>query len=91
MTAGSCFIYRKEHFHAVGGFNPALKTNEDHELAKRMHKHRRFVFFHDIKVRTSSRRIGKMGWLGIVSFYIKASAAFMLKGGALKQGYPDYD
>lgn len=91
LTAGSCFIYRKEYFHKVGGFDPAFITNEDHELAKRMHRHKRFVFFHDIKVRTSSRRVSKMGFFGLVKWYIKSSAAYFLRGGYLKRTYPDYE
>lgn len=91
VTAGSCFVYAKKHFHKVGGFNPIWKTNEDHELARRIHQHKRFVFFHDIKVETSARRIGKMGFLPLSIFYIKASAAFFLKRGSLKKGYPDYE
>lgn len=85
VTMGSCFVYRKEHFNRVGGFDPEFITNEDHELAGRMHKHRRFVFFHDISIGTSSRRIRSMGWFRLMKLYLKSSAVFLLRRGSLRK------
>jgi glycosyltransferase involved in cell wall biosynthesis len=89
LTAGSCFVYSKKYFDALKGFKDEWLTNEDHELARRMHKHRRFVFLNDIKVHTSSRRIRQMGFLRLLLFYIKSSAVFGLKNSYVKGGYPE--
>lgn len=91
VTTGSCFIYSKKYFHEVGGFDPKFILNEDHELAKRMHRHnKRFVFFQDIKVETSARRVEKMGFMNLALLYLKADAFFVLKKAPPKETYPDW-
>ncbi|MBI2172824.1 MAG: glycosyltransferase [Candidatus Aenigmarchaeota archaeon] len=90
MTAGSCFIYRKDVFERAGGFDPLLMTNEDHDLAIRASKLMRFMYFDDIHVMTSSRRVRKMGFLGALKIYIKSTFAYFLNGTHIR-GYWDYD
>ncbi len=90
MTAGSCFIYRKDVFERAGGFNQSLMTNEDHDLAIRASKLSRFVYFDDIPVLTSSRRIRRNGFLGSVKIYLKSTFAYFLNGTHIR-GYWDYD
>ena len=77
MTAGSCFAYRADIFRESGGFDPRFVTNEDHELAKRVSKHSRFVFA-DIHVYTSARRAKKVGLFHLVKTYAKSTFMFLL-------------
>ncbi len=90
MTAGSCFVYRKDVFDKAGGFNPALLTNEDHDLAIRASRISRFMYFDDIHVMTSSRRVGRKGFIGSVKMYLKSTFAYFLNGTGIR-GYWDYD
>jgi len=78
MTAGSCFTYRKSVFRRAGGFDPRLLTNEDHDLADRAAKIKRFAFFEDICVYTSTRRVKNKGFLTMCVVYFKSSATFFL-------------
>jgi len=84
MTAGSCFAYDKKIFREVGGFNPEFLTNEDHELAGRVSRIKRFAFFRDIHVYTSSRRIAKIGLLRTLKTYVKSSMIYFLNHGYLR-------
>jgi glycosyltransferase involved in cell wall biosynthesis len=90
MTAGSCFVYRKDIFRRVGMFNPTMMTNEDHDLAIRASRLMRFEYFDGMHVMTSSRRVGKMGLLGAMKIYMKSTTIYFLNKGHLR-GYWDYD
>jgi len=79
MTTGSLFIYSKKAFERAGGFNINFMTNEDHELARRASKFGRFVFFNDVHVTTSARRVNRMGLGSAIKMYIK-STLFLYKG-----------
>ncbi len=78
LTGGSCFAYRRKIFLKAGGFNPVFMTNEDHDLAGRVSKISRFMFFDDITAYTSCRRIKKNGLLRMVKLYFKSTAIYFL-------------
>jgi peptidoglycan-N-acetylglucosamine deacetylase len=78
VTIGSCFIYRKSVFKKVGGFNPKFLTNEDHDLAMRVAKKEKFVYFNNITVGVSTRRAKRWGMLKIIKVYIKSTLIFIL-------------
>lgn len=84
ITAGSCFAYKKSIFKKLGGFNPNFLTNEDHELAERVNKIKKFVFFHDISVYTSSRRVANFGIIKSVIMYAKSTFVYFLNHGYLR-------
>ncbi|MBI2580034.1 MAG: glycosyltransferase [Candidatus Aenigmarchaeota archaeon] len=90
MTAGSCFVYRKDVFERAGRFNPALLTNEDHDLAIRASRMMRFRYFDDIHVFTSSRRVRKKGFFRSVKMYFKSTFAYFFNRTHIR-GYWDYD
>lgn len=84
ITAGSCFIYKKDVLKKTGGFNTRFITNEDHDLAKRANKLKRFKFFKDVVVYTSCRRVSSMGELKTIKTYLKSTLFFYLKNSYLK-------
>ncbi len=84
MTAGSCFAYRKQVFNKAGGFNIEFMTNEDHDLAGRAGKIKKFAFFRDIVVYTSSRRVVKLGVLRSTKLYAKSTLVYFLNHGHLR-------
>src|SRR3989338_4787493 len=43
MTNGSCFVFDAKVFRKVGGYSNVILTNEDHDLARRIHRNKRFV------------------------------------------------
>ena len=84
ITGGSCFVYTKKAFDAVGGFDPKFITNEDHDLARRVSKIKRFMFFDDVVVGTSARRIRSKGLFNIIRIYIKSTLVYFLNNGWLR-------
>lgn len=84
ITAGSCFIYRRDAFKRSGGFNPQLFTNEDHDMARRISKIGRFVYFDDVSISTSVRRIAKLGFWNMLFTYIKSTLIYVLNKGCIK-------
>ena len=85
MTNGSLFVYRKNLFEKMGGFNEKLLTCEDQDLAIRIGKISRFGMI-DVKVLTSSRRIKNFGFWKYFLIYLKMSVFFILK----HKSYPKY-
>lgn len=84
ITGGSCFAYRKKVFFRAGMFNPKFITNEDHDLARRVSRISRFMFFDGITAHTSCRRIKKKGLPTMVKLYIKSSMIYFLNHGYLR-------
>ncbi len=78
MTSGSCFVYRKEIFDRIGGFDATIQANEDHDLARRASKHARFGYFGDIKVLTSARRVKKLGFAGTWKTYLRMVLSYFI-------------
>lgn len=79
ITHGSLFVYKRDIFEKAGMFNPEMMTNEDHDMAKRASRFGRFVFFGDVRIQTSARRVNRMGAIGAIKTYMK-STVFFLKG-----------
>ena len=71
-------------FNAVGGFDHALLTNEDHDIARRIAKEKHVRYFPEITVYTSSRRVAKCGIFRMVMTYAKSTIVYFLKHKSLK-------
>ncbi len=84
VTIGSCFAFRRDIFFKVNGFNEKMLTNEDHDLANRVNKIKRFMFFGDIVVETSARRLNSLGILKILKIYTKSSFLYVLNKSYLR-------
>ncbi len=84
ITAGSCFAFRRDVFFKAGSFNERFLTNEDHDLAQRVSKIKRFMFFNDIVIETSSRRIKKFGLLRSLKIYVKSTLIYLLNKSYLR-------
>ncbi|HLD49041.1 MAG TPA: glycosyltransferase [archaeon] len=84
MTAGSCFAFDRKTFREAGGYNPEFITNEDHELASRINKIKRFRYFGDIKVFVSTRRVRKLGFWKSLKIYFKSTVVFFLNRSYLR-------
>ena len=79
MTLGSCFVFEKGIFRSVGGFDPQLLTNEDHDIARRISKKMRVRYFPGITVYTSSRRVEKTGLFKLIMMYAESSMVYFIK------------
>jgi glycosyltransferase involved in cell wall biosynthesis len=55
-VAGMNFVFRKDFFDKIGGYNVNLKSAEDIDLAKRLKKFGKIKFNRNLIVYTSSRR-----------------------------------
>ncbi len=84
ITTGSCFAFRRDMFFKAGGFDERMLTNEDHDLARRVNRLKRFVFFNDIVVETSSRRVNKFGLLRAAKIYLKSTMIYVLNNSYLR-------
>lgn len=69
IVAGVCIIARKKVFDKIKGFNPDLRTSEDYDLMERLRKKGKFILVNE-SVYTSDRRLRKMGYLGLLKYYL---------------------
>ncbi len=84
MTGGSCLACSRSIFKKISGFNERLMNNDDHDVARKAGKLGKFVFFDDIIVHTSSRRVKKMGILKSFKVYSKAVLLYFLNHGYVR-------
>lgn len=76
--AGNCVAYRKKAFWAVKGFDEEMEASEDQDLCIRVSRLGEVVYLKDVTAWTSSRRLKKMGWLGLLLDWGKTTANFLL-------------
>lgn len=86
FSTGSCIIASRRAFRAVGGFNPSLLTNEDHDLVQKLRRGGGVRYCKDIVVATSARRVRTLGLVGTLMTYAHSVAQFLLNRKSL-QGY----
>ncbi|PIO05788.1 hypothetical protein COT29_04230 [Candidatus Micrarchaeota archaeon CG08_land_8_20_14_0_20_59_11] len=63
--AGNCVAYRRDAFFKISGFDEEMQASEDQDLCVRISKLGRVVYLTDVTAFTSSRRLKKMGWIGL--------------------------
>jgi len=76
--AGNCVAYRRDAFFKIKGFDEEMEASEDQDLCIRISKHGRVVYLDDVVATTSSRRLKKMGWLGLSLDWGKTTINFLL-------------
>ncbi|MEM2874483.1 MAG: glycosyltransferase [Candidatus Hadarchaeales archaeon] len=59
--AGTCVAYKRRPFMEVNGFDETMVASEDFDLCKRISKKGRVSFLREVVVKTSRRRLRKMG------------------------------
>jgi glycosyltransferase involved in cell wall biosynthesis len=79
-TPGFNMAVRKEIYEKCGGFDTALVTGEDLDLAKKMSRFGRIKFVPSLVVGVSARRIKKWGLLKFVVFHLVNLFNFAFKG-----------
>lgn len=89
--AGWCIIIRKDVFEKVGGFNPAYRICEDHDLIKRAAKMGRFGFMLDSFVWVSTRRFNKEGRLKYFAKVVAITVLYNIFGVEKTQKLFDYE
>lgn len=65
LAGGWCIFVKKEIHHKLGGFNENLMLGEDSDYAQRGVKLGKFRFIRSTKIRVSSRRMKKEGYLKV--------------------------
>ena len=76
-VAGSCVAYRKKDFDAIGGFDTETHSAEDMDLTQRISKRGRVAFFFHVVVPTSDRRVHKLGLVGLMQDWTRASIMYI--------------
>ncbi len=84
-TIGSCFIFRRDVFEKVGGFNENLITVEDTDLTYRVSRVSRFKRINAI-AKTSARRANNQNPL---KYLMKSVTAFLMYS-INRKSYPPY-
>jgi len=84
-TIGGCFIFRKDIFEKVGGFNENLITVEDTDLARRVSKISKFKKI-NVVAKISARRANNQNPL---KYVLKSITAYMIYS-LNKRSYPPY-
>ncbi|MEM3421569.1 MAG: glycosyltransferase [Candidatus Hadarchaeum sp.] len=86
FLAGTCVAYKRDPFFEVGGFNEQLVASEDFDLCRRISKKGRVVFLRKIVVRTSRRRLEKLGLMGLVLDWAKVTVHYLSGRNPTKYG-----
>ncbi len=76
-VAGSCVAYRKKDFDAINGFDTETHSAEDMDLTQRISKRGRVAFFFHVVVPTSDRRVHKLGLVGLMQDWTRASIMYI--------------
>lgn len=75
--AGNCVAYRKRTFFEIGGFDENTKTNEDMDFSRRISKVGKLVLL-PVIVRTSRRRMAKLGYFGLIKDWLPSTCNLLL-------------
>ena len=75
--AGSCVAYRRKTFEKIGGFDTETHSAEDMDLTQRISKLGRVIFLFHTVVPTSDRRVHKLGSIGLIQDWTRASIMFI--------------
>lgn len=70
--AGNCVAYRRNTFFEIGGFDEKTAAGEDMDLSRRISKVGRVVLL-PVIVRTSRRRLEKLGFLGLIKDWLRTT------------------
>ncbi len=70
ILAGTCVVYKKKPFLEVGGFDANMAASEDFDLCKRISRKGKVKFLRHAIVRTSRRRLEKLGLGGLLSDWL---------------------
>ncbi|MGC8816623.1 MAG: glycosyltransferase [Candidatus Hadarchaeum sp.] len=77
FLAGTCVAYKRDPFFEVGGFNERLVASEDFDLCRRISKRGRVVFLRKVAVRTSRRRLERLGLMGLILDWAKVTLQYL--------------
>lgn len=77
FLAGTCVAYKRDPLFEVGGFNDGLVASEDFDLCRRISKKGRVVFLRRVIVRTSRRRLEKLGLMGLVLDWARVTVQYL--------------
>lgn len=78
VLAGTCAAYKRKPFFEVAGFDTKMAASEDFDLCKRISKQGNVVFLQHVIVRTSRRRLEKLGLLGLISDWSRVTIQYLL-------------
>ncbi len=91
-VSGANFAFKKEAFEKAGGYDARSLYPDQWGIARRLHKHGRIYYVHDIYVQTSTRRIAKPWYVifyeiirnicHVLGHFIKHCAGGFMKSGS---------
>ena len=84
VTGGSCLVVSRSIFKKTGGLASHMLNNDDHDMAIKSGKLGKFLFFDDIVVHTSSRRVKKMGIAKSLKVYTKSALLYFFNHSYLR-------
>ncbi|MFH1391867.1 MAG: glycosyltransferase [Candidatus Diapherotrites archaeon] len=85
---GSNIAVRRTAFEKIGGFNTALVTAEDLDLAKRIRKEGKLKFNPKVFLDVSARRVKKWGYVRYAIFHMINGLKFQFFGKSSKEYHP---
>ncbi|MEM3521648.1 MAG: glycosyltransferase [Candidatus Bathyarchaeia archaeon] len=77
-VAGFNCAYKKDHFWRVGGFDEKRTLSEDIMLSFKIRKFGRIIFNEKMKAYTSARRVKRLGYFYLTTFYLLNWVNFIL-------------
>lgn len=78
MLAGTYVSYKRKPFFEVGGFDVRIGASEDFDPCKRISKNGGVVFLRHVTIRTSRRRLEKLGLFGLIVDWLKVTMDYFL-------------
>ncbi|KUO39812.1 MAG: hypothetical protein APZ16_01300 [Candidatus Hadarchaeum yellowstonense] len=77
FLAGTCVAYKRDPFFEVGGFDESLLASEDFDLCRRISRKGRVVFLRGVTVRTSRRRLERLGLMGLILDWTRVTVQYL--------------
>jgi cellulose synthase/poly-beta-1,6-N-acetylglucosamine synthase-like glycosyltransferase len=76
--AGTCVAYKRKPFFEVGSFNESMAASEDFDLCRKISEKGKVIFCRKVTIRTSRRRLEKLGLLGLISDWARVTVRYLL-------------
>ncbi|MFH1821276.1 MAG: glycosyltransferase [Methanobacteriota archaeon] len=74
---GTCVAYKRKPFFEVAGFDAKMTASEDFDICKRISKNGKVVFLRNVSVRTSRRRLEKLGLMGVILDWSQVTVQYL--------------
>jgi cellulose synthase/poly-beta-1,6-N-acetylglucosamine synthase-like glycosyltransferase len=70
--------YKRKPFFEVGSFDESMAASEDFDLCKKISRKGKVIFCRNVTIRTSRRRLEKLGLWGLISDWTRVTVQYLM-------------